>query len=76
MRPLWPFKRKPELVGFEPRFTGNCMVWQTDGDGRSVGRCWHSTYDGRCHLHGDVSTYLGNLPEWAGWPSDYDLPRP
>jgi hypothetical protein len=65
---MWhPFKRKPEP---EPRvFTGNCMVWQHDGDGRSVGRCYHSTYNGVCHLHGDVAAWI----VYGDWPDDYDL---
>lgn len=42
----------------EPEFTGNCPVRQHTTDGAYVGRCWHSTYDGRCHLHGDVTRFL------------------
>lgn len=67
---MWPFKRKTE-----PRvFTGNCLVWQHTGDGVYVGRCYHSTYNGRCHVHGDVRIYLDG---WLVWPRDYDLePNP
>lgn len=39
-------------------FTGTCPVRQHTGDGAYVGRCYHSTYDGICHLHGDVSHWL------------------
>lgn len=66
---MWPFKRKLER---KPIFTGNCMVRQHTGDGDCVGRCWHSTHDGVCHLHGDVSVYLDDL---ARWPNDYELER-
>lgn len=63
----WPFKRKPD-----PRvFTGNCLVYQHTADGACVGRCWHSTYNGVCHLHGDVSAWL----EHGDWPDDYSLIR-
>lgn len=41
-----------------PVFTGNCPVRQHTADGAFVGRCDHSTYSGRCHLHGDVSRWL------------------
>lgn len=40
-------------------FTGNCPVRQHTADGAYVGRCDYSTYGGRCHLHGDVSRWLG-----------------
>lgn len=64
------FRKKAEP---EPKvFTGNCMVRQHTGDGVYVGRCYHSTYNGRCHLHGDVSTYLAH-GEWDGWPNDYEI---
>lgn len=66
------FKRKPEPE-YEPAFTGNCMVHQHTGDGRYVGRCYHSTYAGVCHLHGNVSIYLDDLCEW---PNDYDRGHP
>jgi hypothetical protein len=54
----------------EAVFTGNCMVFQHTGDGHYVGRCYHSTYDGRCPTHGDVSACLDDL---VNWPNDYDL---
>lgn len=41
-------------------FTGTCPVRQHTADGHYVGRCYHSTYEGRCHLHGDVSVWLGD----------------
>jgi hypothetical protein len=65
---VWPFKRNddPPLRAF----TGNCMVRQHTMDGYSVGRCWHSTYNGVCHLHGNVSIYLDDV---ARWPNDYEL---
>lgn len=44
----------------EPIFTGNCPVRQHTAGGAYVGRCDHSTYSGRCHLHGDVSRWLGH----------------
>lgn len=74
---MWPFKRKTFKP--EPVFTGNCMVRQHTGDGDFVGRCYHSTYDGRCHVHGDVSAYLELAPigEVLGakdvWPNDHEL---
>lgn len=40
-------------------FTGTCPVRQHTADGDYVGRCYHSTYGGHCHLHGDVSRFLG-----------------
>ncbi len=40
-----------------PPFTGTCPVRQHTGDGHYVGRCYHSTYGGKCHLHGDVSRF-------------------
>lgn len=50
------FKRKPE-----PRpFTGTCPVRQHTADGAYVGRCWHSTYDSVCPLHGQVRYFLGD----------------
>jgi hypothetical protein len=68
---MWhPFKRKPK-----PRvFTGNCMVRQHTGDMYYVGRCYHSTYNGVCHLHGDVSGFLA-IGDFHAWPNDYDLGR-
>lgn len=66
-RRIRPFKHIPDI----PRvFTGNCMVRQHTMDRHPVGPCWHSTYDGVCHLHGDVSIYL---PGELTWPNDYDL---
>jgi hypothetical protein len=57
----------------EPRFSGNCMVRQHTGDGVDVGPCWHSTYDGVCHVHGNVAAWInGKTP----WPNDYDLSPP
>lgn len=50
----------------ERTFTGNCPVRQHTADGAYVGRCWYSTYNGRCDLHGDVSRFLApdaNLAE-------------
>jgi hypothetical protein len=47
----------------KPAFTGSCPVRQHTGDGNYVGRCYHSTYNGRCHLHGDVSRFLGESPD-------------
>lgn len=44
----------------EPVFTGNCPVRPHTADGAYIGRCDHSTHDGRCHLHGDVSRCLGD----------------
>lgn len=41
-------------------FTGNCPVRQHTADGAFVGPCEHSTYDGHCHLHGDVNRWLGD----------------
>lgn len=60
---MWPFKRKPKV------FTGNCMVYQYTGDYHYIGRCWHSTYDGVCHLHGDVSRYLAE-GDFYDWPTE------
>jgi hypothetical protein len=54
----------------EPVFTGNCYVRSFTGDGHFTGRCYHSTYDGVCPLHRDVSVYLA----YAGWPRDFELP--
>jgi hypothetical protein len=67
------FKRRVE----EPKvFTGNCFVYIRDGDGRGVGRCYHSTYNNLCHVHGDVSLWL-DKPS-SQWPDelgdDLDLP--
>lgn len=39
-------------------FTGNCPVRQHTADGAGVGRCWHSTYQGVCPVHGEVSEWL------------------
>lgn len=66
---LFKRKRKTEEV-----FTGNCLVRQHTADGVFVGRCYHSTYDKRCPLHGDVSEWL--KPEadfYDTWPKDYEL---
>lgn len=62
------FKRKPK---WPPVFTGNCMVLQTTGDGTYVGRCYYSTFGGRCHIHGDVSPWLED--ELLEWPYDWEL---
>jgi hypothetical protein len=70
---MWPFKRKTRGTGYidiARNFTGNCMVWQHTGDGHYVGPCWHSTYNGVCHVHGNVAIYLDDVAEW---PKDYDL---
>lgn len=64
---MWPFKRKPA-----PKvFTGNCMVYQHTGDGAYAGRCYHSTYNGVCHLHGDVSWSLS----YGFWYNDFEIDR-
>jgi hypothetical protein len=60
------WRKKPE-----PAFSGNCLVRMYTGDGHSVGKCWHSTYDGVCPSHGDVTQYLQNY----GWPRDFELPK-
>jgi hypothetical protein len=70
---MWPFKRKPK-----PKvFTGNCMVRQHTMDGHYIGRCYHSTYNGVCHVHGDVSVWLcdPSMTLWD-WPNDYDREQP
>jgi hypothetical protein len=59
-RPHFPMFPRPR-----PEFTGNCPVRQHTADGVYVGRCWHSTYDGRCHLHGDVSRWLAEGADLA-----------
>jgi hypothetical protein len=51
------WNRRPERPE-PPLFTGSCPVRQHTADGDYVGRCCHSTYDGLCHLHGDVSQWL------------------
>ncbi len=56
-------RKQPEA----PReFTGTCPVRQHTGDGHYVGRCYHSTYGGHCHLHGDVSRFLPEGADLAG----------
>lgn len=62
------FRRKQEP---ERNFTGNCMVRQHTADGVFVGRCYHSTYDDVCHLHGNVGEWLAD----GDWPNDYDILR-
>jgi len=39
-------------------FTGNCPARSRTGDGVSVGRCWHSTYEGVCPIHGNVEAWI------------------
>lgn len=42
--------------------------------GRSCGACYHSTYDGVCHRHGDVSRWLYQAsPDYDQWPNDFEL---
>lgn len=79
---MWSFKRKRpdkplgaariDVVYGVPvkTFTGNCMVFQHTADGHCVGRCYHSTYNGVCPLHGDVSRWLRFDPNW---PNDYEV---
>lgn len=74
-----PFRKRPEP---SREFTGNCFVKQTTGDGDYVGRCYHSTYDGDCPLHGDVTIWLTKsgapnmFPDnWIVWPYDHELRR-
>lgn len=55
-RPHW--RRGHSPTPQPPLFTGTCPVRQHTGDGHYVGRCYHSTYGGRCHVHGDVSRWL------------------
>jgi hypothetical protein len=66
---LWPWRRRIDDPPIE--FTGNCLVRQHTGDGYYVGRCWHSTYNGSCHLHGDVTEWLDG--DFMRWPSDERL---
>jgi hypothetical protein len=61
-----PFKRKP----VESIFTGNCLVREFTGDGVSVG-CYHSTYNGICPRHGDVTEHFA----LHNWPRDFELPK-
>lgn len=60
---LFRKKKKQE----EPKFTGTCMmrtyIWD---DTQYNGRCYYSTYGGRCHIHGDVSQWLGKAS--SEWP--------
>ena len=60
-----------------PEFTGNCMVRQYTADGHNMGPCWHSTYGGECHVHGDVAVYLRYAAGEVGepWPADYQLAK-
>lgn len=67
-----PFWRAKKVV---PAFTGNCMVRQYTGDGHPVGPCWHSTYNGLCPLHGDVTAYLPDGRLGLSWPAEYQLPK-
>lgn len=76
MKLLRRSKPEPERV-----FTGNCMVRCHTMDGYPIGRCYHSTYDGVCHVHGDVRPWLPSDPRlvvdgYSAWPSDKDLARP
>lgn len=59
----------------KPMFTGNCPVRQHTGDGAYVGRCDHSTYGGRCHLHGDVTLWLVDGADLTD-ADDRKIPRP
>lgn len=52
-------------------FTGNCYVQQTTGDGAHIGACYHSTYNGVCHVHGDVTRWLDG--PYGDWPVDIEL---
>lgn len=52
----WLHRKSPGKV--ERTFTGSCPVREHTFDGQFVGRCYHSTYDGVCHIHGDVSKWL------------------
>lgn len=36
--------------------SSNCAVRQYTADGVNVGRCWHYVRDGRCPIHGDVTS--------------------
>lgn len=55
-------------------FTGTCPVRQHTGDGDYVGRCYHSTYNGVCYLHGDVSQWLVDGADLAS-ADDRLIPR-
>lgn len=75
------FRRKKRES--EPVFTGNCYVRQHTGDGHFVGRCYHSTYNDVCPVHGNVGEWLADKPTnmsgeaeiaWLReWPRDYEL---
>ena len=78
------FARKTMSRSERKQFTGNCLVRQHTGDGVYVGRCYYSTYNNVCHLHGDVSEWLEldddiaggvSIENYRAWPNDYDLPR-
>jgi hypothetical protein len=49
-----------------PLFTGSCPVREHQAGGAYVGRCFHSTYGGVCHVHGDVSRWLVDGADLAG----------
>ena len=71
------FRRKPKP---KPEvFTGNCLVRQHTGDGFYVGRCYHSTYNDVCPVHGNVAEWLSDDPDdlqsYRAWPKDYELRR-
>lgn len=43
------------LASFHELFPNSCRVIEVDGDGRSVGRCWHYMADGHtCPRHGNT----------------------
>lgn len=69
------FKRKQSKAIEFREFTGNCMVREYTGDGAYIGNCYHSTYDGMCSRHGNVSEWLGWDTAHAGWPRDFELPK-
>jgi hypothetical protein len=86
---FWRRKRKRNTTNFigsvQAPFTGNCMVRQHTMDGHYVGRCYHSTYNDVCPIHGNVGEWLADYPgmisngndaeiTWMrAWPKDYEL---
>jgi hypothetical protein len=64
-----PKPLREDVVGevWRKQWPNHCPVRLTDGDGHSVGACWHYLRDGQCPVHGQIyPSRYGSISELFG----------